>query len=87
MAKFEIFFKPSAEKELLKLPNPVVAELLATIYQLADNPYPDGAKKLKGRKPPCFRVRVGNYRIIYEIKNQQLLVHILAVGHRKDIYH
>ncbi|GAB6142081.1 type II toxin-antitoxin system RelE/ParE family toxin [Methylosoma difficile] len=87
MAKFEILVKASAEKELLKLPKNVVAELLTAIYQLADKPYPDGAKKLKGRKPPCFRVRVGNYRIIYEIQNQQLLVHILAVGHRKDIYH
>lgn len=87
MAKFEILVKASAEKELLKLPKDVVAELLAVIYQLAENPYPDGARKLKGKKPPCFRVRVGNYRVIYEIKNQQLLVHILAIGHRKDIYH
>jgi len=86
MAKFEVIIKASAEKELLKLPNEAVADILNMIYSLAENPYQNGAKKLKGRTPPCFRVRVGSYRIIYDVNNQKLVVHILAVGHRKEIY-
>lgn len=86
MAKYDVIIKASAEKELLALPNDIVAEVLDVIYSLAENPYQNGSKKLKGKNPPCFRVRVRNYRIIYQIMNQQLVVHVLAIGHRKEIY-
>ncbi|MEI6747087.1 MAG: type II toxin-antitoxin system RelE/ParE family toxin [Methylococcaceae bacterium] len=58
------------------------------IYSLAENPYQDGIKKLKGKKKtsPCFRIRAGNYRILYEVNNHKLIVHVIAVGDRKEIY-
>ena len=54
------------------------------IYDLADNPRPQGYKKLKGRKG--YRIRVGNYRIIYEIFDEILLIDVIDLGHRKEIY-
>ncbi len=86
MAKYEVIIKASAEKELLTLPNDVVAKVLTMIYSLAEHPHQNGTKKLKGSLPPCFRARVGNYRIVYKINNQELVVHVLAIGHRKEIY-
>lgn len=88
MAKFNVVIKASAEKELEKLPNVAVAEILTVIYSLAENPYQNGIKKLKGKskKSPCFRIRAGNYRILYEVNNDELIVHVIAVGDRKEIY-
>ncbi len=88
MEKFKIIIKVSAEKELEKLPNSVIAEILDAIYKLAENPYPNHTKKLKGKNKttPCFRIRVGNYRILYEVNNGKLIVHVISIGHRKDIY-
>ncbi|MEM9216250.1 MAG: type II toxin-antitoxin system RelE/ParE family toxin [Cyanobacteria bacterium P01_F01_bin.150] len=53
---------------------------------LAQNPRPDGCKKLKGKNKIYFRVRVGNYRIIYTVDDGVLLIVVVAVGHRKEIY-
>ncbi|MDD5228141.1 MAG: type II toxin-antitoxin system RelE/ParE family toxin [Methylococcales bacterium] len=88
MAKFKVVIKASAEKELEKLPNTEIAQVLDVIYSLAENPYRDGIKKLKGKKKksPCFRIRAGNYRILYEVNNHKLIVHVIAVGDRKEIY-
>ncbi len=70
MAKFNVVIKASAEKELEKLPNVAVAEILTVIYSLAENPYQNGIKKLKGKskKSPCFRIRAGNYRMTFFYK-------------------
>ena len=54
------------------------------ILNLADNPCPQGFKKLVGRDG--YRIRIGNYRVIYEIFDSELLIDVIAVGHRKDIY-
>ena len=54
------------------------------ILNLAENPRPNGCKKLVGRDG--YRIRIGNYRVIYEIFDAELLVDVIAVGHRKDIY-
>ncbi len=88
MAKFKVVIKTSAEKELEKLPNAEIAQILDVIDSLAENPYQDGIKKLKGKKKmsPCFRIRAGNYRILYEVNNHKLIVHVIAVGDRKEIY-
>ncbi|MEI6706939.1 MAG: type II toxin-antitoxin system RelE/ParE family toxin [Methylococcales bacterium] len=59
---------------------------MATVDRLAINPYPANTKKLKGSAKACFRVRTGNYRIIYEVHNQELIIEVIEVGHRKDIY-
>jgi len=77
-------FNRHALKELMKIKEPVYTHLKQAIYKLAENPRPQGCKKLKGRDG--YRIRVGNYRIIYDIFDAELLVDIIALGHRKDIY-
>ena len=83
MAYFINFSKQSL-KQLAKINEPYYSNIKATIYSLADNPRPHGYKKLSDRTG--YRVRVGNYRIIYDIFDKQLIVEIIAVGDRKDIY-
>ena len=84
MSQYQIFFTRKAEKQLDKLSNQLVDSILEAIEKLADNPRPVGCKKLKGRDG--YRIRKGNYRIIYEIFDGQLVVDVVAIGHRKDIY-
>lgn len=79
-----INFNKHAIKELAKINEPFYSHIKQAIYNLADNPRPKGYKKLKGRDG--YRIRVGNYRIIYDIFDQILVVEIIALGHRKDIY-
>lgn len=74
-----------AQKALKKIPNPYKANLIETIDRLSANPRPDGCKKLKGNEN-LWRIRVNDYRIVYHIKDEQLLILIIRIGHRKDIY-
>ena len=67
-----------------KLPDNISDTLLDAIETLAENPRPKGCKKLKGRSG--FRIRKGDYRIIYDIYDNVLIIDIIAVGHRRDIY-
>lgn len=83
---YKILWRPSVKKDLKALPETTVQAILAIVDSLAINPYPANTKKLKGTTKPCFRVRTGNYRIIYEVHNQELIIDIIEVGHRKDIY-
>jgi mRNA interferase RelE/StbE len=85
MSKYNVLLTKSAEKELYRLPQTVIKKLVATIGALADNPRPVGCKKLKGFKN-LWRIRIGNYRIIYAIEEVILLVEVRAIGDRKDIY-
>lgn len=84
MSKYFISISKTAQKQLDKLPNPMAERLITAIRQLADNPRPPGYKKLKGRDG--YRIRRGSYRIVYDIFDNVMLVHIIAIGHRKDIY-
>lgn len=73
-----------AQKQLAQV-TPVDRDRIVTaIKDLADDPRPAGCKKLSGR--PGWRIRVGNYRIIYEIHDDQLLILVVTVGHRREIY-
>jgi mRNA interferase RelE/StbE len=82
--KYEVKLKKSATKQLRKLDKKQAERILIKIYLLADNPYPNGAEQLTGQK--AFRIRVGDYRVIYEVHNKQLLVQVIRVGHRKEVY-
>ncbi len=84
MPLYKIEISETAVKQLNKLPQNVTEDLIEVIQSLAVNPRPSGCKKLKGRKG--YRVRKGNYRIIYDIYDKILLIDVIAVGHRKDIY-
>lgn len=85
MASYSIEVAKSAEKVLLKLPKKVVPGIIDAIQSLADTPCPAGCRKLRGEED-AFRIRVGVYRIIYEVHAQQILIKVLKIGHRKDIY-
>ncbi len=80
-----ISFKPAVQRQLRKLPRQVQARLLDRIEKLAEEPYPPGAKKLKA-EIDLFRVRVGDYRIVYTVQDDSFVVLIVRVGDRRDIY-
>jgi mRNA interferase RelE/StbE len=82
---YSIKLKPSAKRQLTKLHKAIVPRLQAKIDALAENPRPDGCKKLQGFENR-YRIRVGEYRVIYEIHDDVLLVLIVKVGPRGDIY-
>lgn len=84
MALYSINFNKKAKKQLDKMSDVIVMPILDAIENLAENPRPKGYKKLKGRTG--YRIRVGNYRIIYEIFDDILLIDVIDLGHRKDIY-
>lgn len=84
MAKFKIEIKKSAVKEIKKLPVKDIKKILEKISSLADNPRPQNSIKLSADEK--YRMRIGVYRILYEIKDELLVVIVVKVAHRKDIY-
>ncbi len=80
-----VLLKKSAEKELGKLPLPAVMNVRDKIRELASSLFPTGHKKLKGFTNQ-YRIRSGSYRIIYSVYSKQLVIEILKIGDRKDIY-
>ena len=85
MAKYNVVVGKTAAKELERLPSGVVKKLVSAIISLEENPRPNGCKKLQGFEN-LWRVRVGNYRIIYAIEDIIMLVDVRKIGHRKDVY-
>ena len=81
---YRVSIERPALKQLGKIAEPDYGRVKAAILALAQDPRSSGCKKLKNR--PGYRIRQGNYRIIYEILDDQLIVLVLAVGHRKSIY-
>jgi mRNA interferase RelE/StbE len=81
---YRVTLKKRAIKALEKINEPYYSNIKEAIYRLADNPRPTGYKMLKGRE--AYRIRVADYRIIYEIFEDVLLVDVIDLGHRKDIY-
>jgi mRNA interferase RelE/StbE len=84
MPEYKILLSKAAVKTLDKLPNQVTENILRAIQNLITNPKPNGVKKLKGREG--YRIRKGNYRIIYDVYDDRLVIQIIAIGHRKKIY-
>jgi len=72
-------------KELEKLPRPMISRIVSAVDNLSSNPYPEGVRKLAGSEY-SYRIRVGDYRVLYNIIRNRLVVEIIRVGHRKDIY-
>ena len=81
---YRVSLKKRAIKALEHINEPYYSNIKEAIYELADEPRPQGYKKLKGRD--AFRIRVADYRIIYEIFDEELIVDVIDLGHRKDIY-
>ncbi len=84
MAKYKIQVKRSAEKEIGKIPKNDLLKILNKIKSLSDDPHPIGSLKLTNQEK--YRVRIGNYRILYTVEDKVLMVFVVKVGHRKDIY-
>jgi mRNA interferase RelE/StbE len=84
VANYKIVIKPSAVKELKKLPKKDVQRITAKIQTLANEPRPRGCEKLSVQEK--FRVRQGNYRIVYFVDDDDLTVQIFKIGHRRDVY-
>ncbi len=85
MDSYTIEWKRSAVKELKQLPQDVIARILKAVEQLPNNPYPAGVKKLMGAER-TYRLRVGMYRVVYTIEAAVLVITVIRVGHRKDVY-
>ena len=85
MATYRIEISRTAEKRLKQLPKEDQKRVVAAILKLAEDPHPRGARKLTGYDD-VFRIRVGLYRVLYSVSEAELVVIILKVGHRKDIY-
>ncbi len=85
MARSRLLIKPSAVKEIEAIPlKRERRRLVERIARLAENPRPVGVEKLSGQEK--YRLRQGRYRILYLIEDQNLLVYVVKVGHRKDVY-
>jgi mRNA interferase RelE/StbE len=85
VAKYNLLIKPSAAKEIEAIPSKKDRQrIVERILKLADNPRPPGCEKLSGQDK--YRVRQGRYRIVHAIEDDDLLVCIVKVGHRKDVY-
>lgn len=84
MASYELVFKKSVAKDLRSIPKKDVALILRRIEKLRDDPRGEGCVKLSAQER--YRVRQGRYRIVYEIRDSQLVVLIVKVGHRSAIY-
>ena len=85
MDSHKVEWKRSAVKELKQLPKDVVVRILKAVEQLSANPYPAGVRKLVGSEH-SYRIREGDYRVVYNIVSSTLIIEIIRVGHRKDVY-
>jgi len=83
---YRIVIGRSAEKEIRKLPSSVLKRVVNAISQLSETPRPEGCKKLKGSDEELWRIRIGDYRVLYFIEDEIQLVDIQRVRHRKDVY-
>jgi mRNA interferase RelE/StbE len=81
---YAVYLKRSAEKELAGLPREVHQKIIKRLLTLKDNPRPPGAKKLWGGER--YRIRVGDYRVLYTIDDALHKIEVSAVGHRREVY-
>jgi mRNA interferase RelE/StbE len=84
MARYELRLKPSVTKDLRGIPQAEVWRILARIETLRDNPRPSGSEKLSEQER--YRVRQGSYRILYTVSDAEVVVEVVKVGHRREVY-
>ena len=84
MAGYEILFRESVYKDLHAIPKTALKKILSRIERLAEDPRPAGCQKLTGAD--LFRVRQGVYRIVYSIHDRTMVIHVVRVGHRREVY-
>jgi len=82
--RFQVILPKSVQKEFNRLPDDMASRVLARLAGLETNPRPQDVKKLKGRD--AWRIRVGDYRVIYEVHDRVLQIIVIRIGHRREIY-
>ncbi len=82
---YSVTLSPRARRQLLKLPADIGRRIERAIDALVEDPRPEGARKLEGGDD-LYRIRVGDYRIVYQAEDKELLILVLKVGHRRDVY-
>ena len=82
---YRVEFTTAAARQIRKLPKPARTRVLAVVSGLADDPRPHGAKKLVGERT-AWRIRVGDYRVIYDVIDAQLTVTVVRAAHRREVY-
>ena len=85
MASYKIRWKCSAARELRKLPKDVIKRIIQHVEALGSDPIPPGARKM-ATVQGAFRLRVGDYRIVYRVFANELVIEVIRVGHRRDVY-
>ncbi|WP_071590826.1 type II toxin-antitoxin system RelE/ParE family toxin [Synechococcus sp. PCC 7336] len=86
MSQYRIEFDRRVKKDLKSVTTQEVVRIQTAISDLANNPRPSGCKQLKGKNCEYFRIRVGDYRIVYTVEDKVLLIVVIRVGHRREIY-
>ena len=84
MESYRIVIKRSAAKEIERIEKKDKIRIIEKIRGLASEPHPHGSKKLSGQEK--YRIRQGNYRILYQVIDDELIINVVRVGHRRDIY-
>jgi len=82
--RYSVDILRSAQKQLKKVNRQEQSRIISAIESLADNPRPEGCRKLSGR--PAWRIRIGAYRVIYEVNDTELCILVVTIGHRRDVY-
>lgn len=85
MASYQIEFRGSAERELHRIDPQMISKIVAAVRALADEPRPPGTRKLAGSEQ-AYRIRVGDYRVVYTVDDRHRIVSVDRVRHRKDAY-
>jgi mRNA interferase RelE/StbE len=85
MASFSVQWRSSTRKDIRSLPRQEVARIIAAVTELADDPLPNGSQKLSGSER-TYRIRVGDYRVVYEVFSDSHIIEVQRVRHRKDVY-
>ena len=85
MASFDLQWRKSTSKDLRRIPRDAVSRIVAAVAKLAEEPLPHGSEKLTGSEH-TYRIRVGDYRVVYELLRNAKIVEIQRVRHRKDVY-
>ena len=83
---FEVKLYKTARKSLKKLNATIQKRIIKALIGLASEPTPNGCKKLKGQNNDVYRIRIGDYRVIYRINNGELIILVVSIGHRREIY-
>ena len=85
MEPFSIQWRNSTKKDIRSLPRHEVARVIEAVSQLANDPLPHGSQKLSGSER-TYRIRIGDYRVVYEVFSESRIVEVQRVRHRKDAY-